>query len=160
MNDAQDQMFAAQTYPSVGDYKRIFDKVLMANNGVVYVMNKVIAPATYSSVMAPALYNKNAQVINTVIHADDAYTTTNFQSAPLQKYYSTYLLAMQSNFSFFVPTDDGLKNFGYVDPVKCCQAKHQLPLLDDGTAGSNQEGSLCRCTRSRLPLSFGLSVES
>ncbi len=118
MNDAQDQMFAAQTYPSVGDYKRIFDKVLMANNGVVYVMNKVIAPATYSSVMAPALYNKNAQVINTVIHADDAYTTTNFQSAPLQKYYSTYLLAMQSNFSFFVPTDDGLKNFGYVDPVK------------------------------------------
>lgn len=117
MNDAQDQMFTAQQYPSIADYKRIFKKVMMANNGVVYVMDRVIGPATYSSVMAPALYNENAQVVNSIIHADDAYVATNFQNAPLQKYYSTYLLAMQSNFSLFVPTDDGLKKYGYVDPV-------------------------------------------
>ncbi len=117
MNDAQDPMFSASQYGNVEDYKKLFNKVLLANNGVVYVMNEVVSPATYASVMAPVLYDKNTQVVNTVLHADDAYTTDKYQSAPLRKFYSTYLLAMQSSFSFFVPTDDGLKNFGYVDPV-------------------------------------------
>lgn len=117
MNDAQDQMFSAQTYPSVQDYKSLFKKVLLANNGVVYLMNSVISPATYASVMAPALYNKDGQVMNTIIHADDSYTGDNYSSAPLRKFYSTYLLAMQSNFTLFIPNDDGLKTYGMVDPV-------------------------------------------
>lgn len=117
MNDAQDQMFSAAIYPTGEKYRALFDNVMLANNGVVYVMNSVIAPATYSSVMAPALYNENAQVVNTIIHADDAYTTTNYANAPLRRFYSTYLLSMQSNFSLFVPTDDGLKDYGYIEPM-------------------------------------------
>lgn len=117
MNDAQDPMFAARQYPSVDAYKANFKKVLLANNGVVYVMKSVISPATYASVMAPVLYDKSTQVVNTVLHADDAFTTDKYAQAPLRKFYSTYLLAMQSSFSFFVPTDEGLKTKGYIDPV-------------------------------------------
>lgn len=117
MNDAQDQMFSMDTYPTVADYKSQFSKVMIANNGVVYVMKGVVAPATFSSVMAPALYDRDAQVMNTVIHADDSFVTTNFGNAPLRKFYSTYLLAMQSNFTLFVPMDDGLKNYGMIEPM-------------------------------------------
>ena len=124
MNDAQDQMFSAETYPTVEAYKTLFDGSILANNGAVYLMNKVIGPATYSSVMAPVLYNEGTQVMNSVIHADDAYVTTNFQNAPLRKFYSTYLLAMQSNFTLFVPTDDGLKKFGMIDPMSLSSSRN------------------------------------
>jgi hypothetical protein len=35
----------------------------------------------------------------------------------LKQYFSTYLKAMQSNFSFFVPIDEGLEAYGYVEPA-------------------------------------------
>jgi len=115
MNDASDAMF--QDYQTDKSYRDLIEKTLLANNGVVYVMNSVIAPATYSSVMAPALYVAGGEVMNTIIHADDNYVNTNYTNAPLRKFYSTYLLAMQSNFTLFIPTDDGLVNHGYFDPI-------------------------------------------
>ncbi len=120
MNDAQDQMFPATNadYDSEAKYKSCIVKTLMSNNGVIYVMNRVMTPADYASVIAPALYSKNTQVVKSVVRADDNYIEGNsYNSAPLKKYYSTYLKAMQSRFSFFVPTDDGLGSYGYVDPM-------------------------------------------
>ncbi len=111
-NDAQDGMFADA---SVDAYKKRFKKVMMANNGVIYVMNGVVAPAEYSSVMAPVQNDGGAEVMNTTIHADDNFTETDNGSAPLRKYYKTYLLAMQSNFSLFAPTDEAFANHGYFD---------------------------------------------
>lgn len=119
MNDSKDQMFPT-TSPessSLTAYKANVDTVMLANNGVVYVLKSFPSPATYVSVMAPVLYNKGTQVINAVIHADDSYVNTNYANAPLRKYYSTYLLAMQSNFTLFAPTDEGLLNKGYYDPL-------------------------------------------
>lgn len=120
MNDAQDQMFPAtqEVYATPEKYKECIKKCLLANNGVVYVMNRVIAPADYSSVIAPALISSNTQIIKSIVRADDKYIEGNsYNNAPLQKYYSTYLKAMQSRFSFFVPTDEGLGSYGYVDPM-------------------------------------------
>ena len=120
MNDAQDQMFPAtqEIYATPEKYKECIKKCLLANNGVVYVMNHVIAPADYSSVIAPALISSNTQIIKSIVRADDKYIEGNsYNNAPLQKYYSTYLKAMQSRFSFFVPTDEGLGSYGYVDPM-------------------------------------------
>lgn len=119
MNDARDQMFPiSDGYTTEEAYKQIFTKTMLANNGVVYVMNRVISPADYASVIAPALYNSNAQVMRTVVRADDAFVQGNsFANAPLQQYFSTYLKAMQSRFSFFIPTDEGLGSYGYVDPA-------------------------------------------
>ncbi len=119
-NDAQDQMFPASNadYATEAQYKQCFEECLFANNGVVYVMNRVMAPADFSAVIAPALFQKNTQVIRSVVRADDNYIEGNsYNDAPLQRYYSTYLKAMQSHFSFFVPTDEGLSTYGYVDPM-------------------------------------------
>lgn len=117
MNSAQDQMFAVADYPSVADYKAGIKKVMLANNGVVYVLKSVITPPDYAAVSYPILASKNTRVMNSVIHADDNYLRANYADAPLRKYYSTYLTAMQSNFTLFAPTDEGLSNFGYIDPM-------------------------------------------
>lgn len=118
MNDAQDNMFAATTYPDETAYRNLFEKVLMANNGVVYVMKRVIPPADYAAVIAPALYSENARIMRAVARADENFIEgTSFNNAPLKQYYSTYLKAMQSRFSFFVPTDEALGSYGLVDPM-------------------------------------------
>lgn len=116
-NDAQDRMFGESQYPKVEDYKKVITKSLLANNGVVYVMDRVISPADFASVMGPSIYSKNTQIVKSIVRADDSYIGDNYNQAPLQKYYSTYLKAMQSRFSFFVPVDEGLGTYGYVDPM-------------------------------------------
>ena len=116
VNDAQDQMFAS--YSSLEDYKLHIEKCLLANNGVIYVTNTVDAPADYASVIAPALTSSNTQIVRSVVRADDNFIEgTSYNQAPLKQYFSTYLKAMQSHFSFFVPVDEGLGNYGYVEPV-------------------------------------------
>ena len=116
VNDAQDQMFAS--YSSLEDYKSHIEKCLLANNGVIYVTNTVDAPADYASVIAPALTSSNTQIVRSVVRADDNFIEgTSYNQAPLKQYFSTYLKAMQSHFSFFVPVDEGLGNYGYVEPV-------------------------------------------
>ena len=118
MNDAQDQMFPAKTYGSEAEYRALIDQVELASNGVVYIMNKVISPADYSSVAAPVLLARNTRIVNSVLRADEAYVDGNsYNNAPLKQYFSTYLKAMQSRFSFFAPLDEGLGKYGYVDPV-------------------------------------------
>ena len=112
MNDARDPMFS--DVPSVAAYRAKIDTCLIANNGVVYVMNEVRTPAKYASVSAPALVGDSLHIFNWAITADDKYIT-NPNSAPLNSFISTYLLAMSSNFSFFIPTDNALKC--YYDPV-------------------------------------------
>lgn len=112
MNDARDPMFS--DVASVADYKAKIDTCLIANNGVVYIMNEVRTPAKYASVSAPALVGDSLHIFNWAITADDKFIT-NPNSAPLNAFISTYLLAMSSNFSFFIPTDRALAK--YVDPV-------------------------------------------
>ncbi|MDO5074762.1 MAG: hypothetical protein Q4D66_02615 [Bacteroidales bacterium] len=140
MNDARDQMFTIKDYPTVESYKNAFEKAILANNGVVYVMKKVISPADYASVIAPALYSDRAQVVRTVVRADDSFIQGNsFNSAPLKQYFSTYLKAMQSRFSFFIPTDDGLKDIGYVDPATVVQlnkSRHRIYSWSPGQTGA------------------------
>ena len=115
MNSAQDQMFSQ--YNTEQDFKNAIKQVMVANNGVVYVMNDLIPPPDYASVSGPVLTDQSTRVFNTVLHADDNFITSNYSSAPLRKFYSTYLLAMQSHFTLFVPVDKGLAEHGYVDPV-------------------------------------------
>ena len=112
MNDARDPMFSDVN--SVEEYCQKIDTCLIANNGVAYIMNEVRTPAKYASVSAPALVGDSLRIFNWAITADDKYIT-NPNSAPLNAFISTYLLAMSSNFSFFIPTDNALKR--YYDPV-------------------------------------------
>jgi hypothetical protein len=97
-DDAQDPMLDAD------DIKYI-DKVLLANNGIIYVMNEVLTPAKYAAVSAPAYVATDMKIFNWAVNQATLDVQTNFYA---------YLLAMSSRFSFFVPTDN---DFWYVDPV-------------------------------------------
>lgn len=97
-NDAQDPMLDETHYQFIED-------VLLANNGIIYVMDEVITPAKYAAVSAPALVGTDMHIFNEAINRDNLDIQSNFYA---------YLLAMSSRFSFFVPTDD---SFWYIDPV-------------------------------------------
>lgn len=82
MNDARESMHV---------YEKDIDEVMICNNGAVYVMNEVYSPARYVAVIAPVMLSENTRI---------AYWAIN------QYEYDKYLLAMDSRFSFVVPTDD------------------------------------------------------
>ena len=109
MNDAKDPMFGT-VEGGVEGFRATIDTTLLANNGAVYIMNQVFAPAAYAAVSAPALVGKDMKIFNWAISADDSYIT-NPNSAPLNAFFSYYLLAMSSRFSFFIPTDDALGTY-------------------------------------------------
>lgn len=72
---------------------------IVANNGVVYITEEVYSPAGYVSVSAPAMLNRDMEAMYKIIETEG---------------YNSYLLAMQSEFSFINPTNDALV---YYDPV-------------------------------------------
>ena len=122
MNDAKDPMFGT-VEGGVEGFRATIDTTLLANNGAVYIMNQVFAPAAYAAVSAPALVGKDMKIFTWAISADDSYIT-NPNSAPLNAFFSYYLLAMSSRFSFFIPTDDALGT--YYDEVT---AQKQQPRM-------------------------------
>ena len=76
------------------------DSCFMGCNGVVYLTNKVFAPATYSSVAFPALVH--TETMNIIYWGIDKLG------------FKPYLNSMDSYYSFFVPTNQGMMH--YIDP--------------------------------------------
>ena len=90
--------------------------VRIANNGVLYMLNHMIAPPEFSAVSAPATIFDRMKVINWVIQNKSRIgTDANVYSIGLD-YYS-YLLAMSANFAQFLPTDQAFNDFYYVNPA-------------------------------------------
>jgi len=87
--------------------------VKIGNNGVIYMLDKVFPPDKFSAVSAPALFATNMNIMRDAINDGDATETTNLN---LNLNYYAYLLAMSSNYGFFIPTDEAFSTF-YVDPV-------------------------------------------
>lgn len=110
MNDAKDPMFSSVEGGVDGFISQI-DTCLLANNGVVYIMNKVYAPADYAAVSSPALISTDMKIFNWAIHADDKLVNSGSSNAPLNALFSFYLKAMSSRFSFFIPTDEALGRY-------------------------------------------------
>lgn len=75
------------------------EECVIANNGVIYILNNVFGPSAYSTVAAPAELLDNMMIIRYVIS---------------QLGYNSFLLAKQATYSLFLP-DDG--SFVYYDPV-------------------------------------------
>lgn len=86
--------------------------IVMANNGVIYKLNTMIAPDRYQSVMGPSSTYLDMQVMNWAVTDPEAQSSSN----KLNVGFSYYLLAMTANFGFFVPDDEAFENF-YVDPT-------------------------------------------
>ena len=75
------------------------DECVIANNGVIYITNRVFPPTSYESVIGPTLVNDNMDIMRTIVY---------------QLHYEYYLLAMDADYSFIVPDD---KHFFYYDPL-------------------------------------------
>ena len=100
MDDAKDPM---------GILKSDILKCYVTSNGVVYVTNKVYAPASYVAVIAPALVSDNMKIFNWAV---------------IQLQFDAYLLSMDSYYSFMIPVDQTSPNNSkmgkgmyYIDPV-------------------------------------------
>ena len=75
------------------------DECVIANNGVIYILNQVFGPGAYQAVTAPTLVFENMDIMRTIVN---------------QLRYDYYLLAMDANYTFIVPDDD---HFVYYDPL-------------------------------------------
>lgn len=80
------------------------DTAFVCSNGVVYVMNCTPVPADYRSVTAPAFISRSNKIMKSAIYDD--YMNLN---------YYAYLKAMQSRFTFLLPSDEALQY--YYDPA-------------------------------------------
>lgn len=89
-DDANDEM---------GVKKDNVNECVVANNGVIYILNKVFGPTIYNAVSAPTIILQNMLIMRHVIE---------------QLGYNSYLLAKQADYTLFSPDDE---YFVYYDPV-------------------------------------------
>ena len=80
------------------------DTSLVCSNGVLYIMNRTCVPADYRSVTAPAVISQTNKIINAAIYGDF-----------MKLNYYAYLKAMQSRFTFLLPSDKAMEY--YYDPA-------------------------------------------
>ena len=84
--------------------------ITIANNGAVYLLDRVIAPDELQSVMAPATVYPDMKVMDWAV--EDGVATGDYLGVDF-KY---YLLAMKANYAFFIPEDNAFDLY-YVDPT-------------------------------------------
>ena len=84
----------------IGITRNDVDSCFMGCNGVVYLLNRVFTPASYSSVSFPALINE--QTMNVIYWAIEKLD------------FEPYLNSMDSYYSFIIPTNTAMLR--YVDP--------------------------------------------
>ena len=111
-DDANEDLFSPEDIEYI-------DTCLLANNGAVYIMNKVYGPAKFSSVAAPANISKSNRIMKWAIN------NGNIESEDkMHINYYAYLMAMKSRFTFFLPSDEALKH--YYDPISFTSQKPRI----------------------------------
>ena len=134
----------------IGITKEDVDSVYLGCNGLVFLTNRVFAPASYSSVLFPAVIDKSRFTV-----MDNVITPMN---------YNYYLNSMVSRFIFLLPTNDGLLT--YIDPVSYGQTVKRMWefKLDEKLqlyasiyeCDENEDGTFTkRGSATRLPASGG-----
>lgn len=113
INDASENMGMNLDYlkkNSDGKYD-----IKIANNGVIYILNDMIAPDEYQAVLAPASSYPDMRIMNWAIQ-DRKYLGVDFKF---------YLLAMSANYAFFIPEDEAFNAY-YIDPASLGHAKPEV----------------------------------
>ena len=89
--------------------------IKIANNGVIYKINEMIAPDEYSAVLAPSSTYQDMLTMNWAIQDWHSDATTSYLSLD----YKYFLLSMKSNYAFFIPDDDAFSSMDiyYLDPT-------------------------------------------
>ncbi|MBQ8051682.1 MAG: hypothetical protein IJ197_08955 [Bacteroidaceae bacterium] len=114
-DDAQEQLF----FPEDIDHIK---GTILANNGMIYITDKVYGPANYTSVAAPAYISNTNTIMKWAIYNGDAETVKGTDYMGLNYY--AYLKAMQSRFALFMPSDEAMKY--YYDPVSFKSQKGRI----------------------------------
>lgn len=88
------------------------NEVKIANNGVVYLMDKVYPPVDYASVASPAFINEENSIMKYAI-----FNGAGLDAKPekMGLHYYAYLRAMGSKFTLLLPSNEALQY--YVDPL-------------------------------------------
>jgi hypothetical protein len=84
--------------------------ITIANNGALYVLNKLIAPDEYSAVLAPSTFYPDLRIMKWAVQdrgSNDYHLGVDFKF---------YLMAMKANYAFFIPEDDAFSLY-YLDPT-------------------------------------------
>ena len=100
------------------------DECVIANNGVIYILNQVFGPGAYQAVTAPTLVFENMDIMRTIVN---------------QLRYDYYLLAMDANYTFIVPDDD---HFVYYDPLTLTADKSKVYSFHYDTKKPKANGAL------------------
>lgn len=87
--------------------------VTIANNGVIYKMNKLFGPKLYNSVLGPASVYKDMRTMGEMLN-DHQATAGVASKLGADMYY--YLLSMKARYGIFVPTDNETQ-FIVIDPT-------------------------------------------
>ncbi len=86
------------------------ERVVPANNGVVFVINKVLPPIDYKGVYASTLTADNTQVMKWAVTDD----WTDLGDSQAMRFYM-YLRSMENMYNLLVPTDEAFSN--YREPI-------------------------------------------
>lgn len=117
--------------------------VHMANNGVLYKMNRLYIPHEYSSVMGPTLTYPGMNIMNYFI--TDKTTGSASSKFGADMYY--YLMAMKSWYAFFSMKDINFSS-PVIDPVSLGKSKQvALEYYTYQEPVYNSDGSIGRYTR-------------
>lgn len=110
LDQANDNLF-----PDKKQTMQDISEVKIANNGVVYVMDKVYPPVDYAAVTSPAYIGDNYKIMKFAIYNGEGSDGKDDDLIGLN--FFAYLRAKGDGikFSFFLPSDQALQN--YVDPL-------------------------------------------
>ena len=104
------------------------NKIMLANNGVVYVMDTVYSPARYNSVIAPVMLNDTMSIFNKAIK-------------DLQ--YDKYLLSMGNKFGLVVTSDNGLVYYNPYTEIRYMDYENNaLVYVDKDAKAYKLKGSI------------------
>ncbi len=90
------------------NYSEVIKDVQVCRNGLVYVINKVVLPRDFNTVVAPIMNDERTKIINWLINA--TYNNKQFQLK-----YNYYLTSVENEFTLIVPVDEAFVH--YLDPV-------------------------------------------
>lgn len=109
LDQANDNLF-----PNEEETKGDISEVKIANNGVVYFMDKVYPPVDYAAVTSPAYIGDNYKIMKFAIYNGEG---SDGKNNLMYLNYFAYLRAKGDGikFSLFLPSDDALQN--YIDPL-------------------------------------------
>ena len=95
------------------DAERDVHHTIVANNGVVYVMNKLFAPATYKAVFAPVMLDSVFTIFDDIVEKTK------------DKAYQNYLLSLDNSFSLIATDDEHMVYYSPYDDIKGTADKRQ-----------------------------------